>query len=152
MKNIGIDIGGTFIKSAVVDKKGKIILSGKTPTPKNGKDIPSAVISACRSLAAKASVSMDEIYSVGIGTTGVCDSINGIVVSCPNIPGYNDTHICEEVSLALGKEVFLDNDANCAALGEYIVSDSKARNFVFVTLGTGVGGGIIHRRGNFFFI
>ncbi|MBQ7953396.1 MAG: ROK family protein, partial [Clostridia bacterium] len=143
MKNIGIDIGGTFIKSAIVDKKGKVIISAKTPTPKNGKDIPSAVIAACRSLVLKANISWDEINSVGIGTTGVCDSARGIVISSPNIANYDDTHICKEVNEALGKSTFLDNDANCAALGEYIVSEDKPESFIFITLGTGVGGGII---------
>ncbi|MBQ7876418.1 MAG: ROK family protein [Clostridia bacterium] len=143
MKNIGIDIGGTFIKSAIVDKKGKVIISAKTPTPKNGKDIPRAVISSCRELVSKANLNWDEINSVGIGTTGVCDSKRGIVISSANIENYDDTHICEEVEATLGKSAFLDNDANCAALGEYIVSEDKPESFIFITLGTGVGGGII---------
>lgn len=143
MKNIGIDIGGTFIKSAIVDKKGKIIISAKTPTPKNGKEIPGAVISCCRELVLKANLNWEEINSVGIGTTGVCDSKKGIVISSANIENYDNTHICEEVEKAIGKSAFLDNDANCAALGEYIVSENKPESFIFITLGTGVGGGII---------
>ncbi len=143
MKNIGIDIGGTFIKSAIVDKKGKLVISSKTPTPKNGKDIPGVVITACRELVSKSNITWEEINSIGIGTTGICDSKQGIVVSSANIENYDNTHICDEIENALGKSTFLDNDANCAALGEYIVSDDKPESFIFVTLGTGVGGGII---------
>lgn len=143
MKNIGVDIGGTFIKAALVDKKGKIILSGKIPTPKNGKDIPQAIVKVSRELMEKARVSDSEVYSVGIGTTGICDSKRGVVISSANIENYDDTHICEYVKEKLGKEAYLDNDANCAALGEYMLSDYKPDSFIFVTLGTGVGGGII---------
>lgn len=142
MKNIGIDIGGTFIKSAIVDEKGKILISSKTPTPKDGRMIPSLVAKISREMAQKLGVDFEKINSIGIGTTGVCDSKNGIVVSSANIENYSDLHICEFVKKECGKDTFLDNDANCAALGEYALS-GECESFVFITLGTGVGGGII---------
>lgn len=144
MKNIGIDIGGTFIKSAVVDNSGKILMSAKMPTPKDGREIPSAVVKICRELTKKCSLEKDDVNSVGIGTTGVCDSERGVVVSSANIKNYSDTHICEIVSKETGLDAFLDNDANCAALGEYIVTKEKPESFVFITLGTGIGAGIVY--------
>lgn len=143
MKNIGVDIGGTFIKCALVEETGKIIESGKAPTPKSGKDIPEKVCCMITELLEKAQVELCEINSVGIGTTGICDSKNGIVMHCPNIEGYESVAICDYITKKLGKPAFLDNDANCAALGEYMLYENKPESFVFVTLGTGVGGGII---------
>ncbi len=143
MKNIGVDIGGTFIKCAIVDKKGKVLLSSKTPTPENGRDLPQRVCETVLGLVEKSSFTMDDIYSVGVSTTGVCDSERGVVRTCPNIEGYEDIHMSEYLEEKLKKPAFLDNDANCAALGEYMVYDIKPKSFIFVTLGTGVGGGII---------
>ncbi len=142
MKNIGIDIGGTFIKSAIADEKGKILISSKTPTPKDGRLIPSAVLKVSHEMSDKLKIDFGEINSIGIGTTGVCDSKNGIVVSSANIENYSNLHICELIEKETGKDTFLDNDANCAALGEYVLS-GECDSFVFITLGTGVGGGIV---------
>ena len=143
MKNIGIDIGGTFIKAAIVESKGKIVLSSKTPTPKTGADIPQKVIGMIDDLRQKAGVNISEIKSVGIGVPGVCDTKKGTIVNCPNIEGCKNIAICDYVSEKFNVKAYIDNDANCAALGEYTVSDIKSDSFVFVTLGTGVGGGII---------
>lgn len=143
MKNIGIDIGGTFIKAAIVENTGKIILSSKTPTPKVGADIPQKVVVIIEELLEKASVKKEEIMHIGIGAPGVCDAKRGIIVNCPNIDGCKNVAICDYIKANLGIDTLLDNDANCAALGEYMLSDIKPDSFVFVTLGTGVGGGII---------
>lgn len=142
MKNIGVDIGGTFIKLAIVDEGGKVIFSSKTPTP-DGTKIPQRVVDSIVDLCEKAGEPLADISSVGIGTTGVCDSKAGVVVNGANIPNYKDVHICEFITEKLGKPSYVDNDANCAALGEYMLSDSKSDSFIFITLGTGVGGGII---------
>ncbi len=143
MKNIGVDIGGTFIKCAVVEKNGNVVIKGKTPTPKNGAEVPESVVGIINELLDKAKLTLDDIYTVGIGTTGICDSNKGVVVECPNIENYENVEICRYIKEKTGKDAFVDNDANCAALGEYIVSDIKSNSFLFVTLGTGVGGGII---------
>ncbi len=143
MKNIGIDIGGTFIKAAIVEGRGKIVLSSKTPTPKNGQEIPKKVIEIIEELTGKAKIDISEIKSVGIGVPGVCDTKKGTIVNCPNIENCKNIEICKCISQRFGVDAYIDNDANCAALGEYTVSDMKSESFVFVTLGTGVGGGII---------
>lgn len=143
MKNIGIDIGGTFIKAAIVEKGGKIVLSSKTPTPKNGEDIPEKTVEIIGELLEKTSLGTNDIESIGIGVPGVCDSKKGVIVNCPNIENCKEIAICDYIEKRFGVKTFLDNDANCAALGEYLVSEKKCDSFVFVTLGTGVGGGII---------
>lgn len=140
--NIGADVGGTFIKCGVVNEEGKVISSLKVPTP-DGALVPEAIAGAAAEAVRLSGLSMAEISSIGIGTTGICDSAAGVVVSSPNIPHYDNVDICGYVSEKLGKPSYIDNDANCAALGEYAVSGDKADNFIFVTLGTGVGGGII---------
>ncbi len=145
MKNIGIDIGGTFIKAAIVEKKGKIVLSSKTPTPAKGSDIPSKIVEIINDLTKRADIPLEEISSVGMGAPGVCNSHEGLIVNCPNILGCKNISICEYVTGQTGLPSFIDNDANCAALGEYMLSAKKPEGFVFVTLGTGVGGGIIIR-------
>lgn len=143
MKNIGIDVGGTFIKAAVVERGGKIVLSSKTPTPKNGEEIPRKTVEIIEELLEKTSLGTNDIESIGIGVPGVCDSKKGVIVNCPNIENCKEIAICEYLEKKFGIKTYLDNDANCAALGEYLVSEEKCDSFVFVTLGTGVGGGII---------
>ncbi|MBR5536217.1 MAG: ROK family protein [Clostridia bacterium] len=143
MKNIGIDIGGTFIKAAIVENNGNIIISSKTPTPKEGTLLADKVIEIIDEIVKKSATDMNKIKSIGIGAPGVCDSKKGVIVSCPNIEGCKNISICSYIEKKTGIPTLLDNDANCAALGEYMVSDKRADSFVFVTLGTGVGGGII---------
>ncbi len=143
MKNIGIDIGGTFIKAAIVENTGKIILSSKTPTPKTGDAIPGKTAEIIDDLLVRTGITADEISHIGIGVPGLCDCKNGVIVSCTNIEGCENIRICDYMREKFKVEAYLDNDANCAALGEYLVSEVKPESFVFVTLGTGVGGGII---------
>lgn len=140
--NIGADVGGTFIKCGVADEKGNIISSLKVPTP-DGAAVPQAIAAASREAVRTAGMTMEEISSIGIGTTGICDFERGAVIKGANIPHYENIDVCNYVTQKLKKPSYIDNDANCAALGEYIVSGDKADNFVFVTLGTGIGGGII---------
>lgn len=143
MKNIGIDIGGTFIKAAIVENTGKIILSSKTPTPKAGVELGVKVVEIINDMASRANVKLGEIEHIGIGVPGICDTKEGRIIDCPNIPDCKNIDICDYVAKETGIEVKVDNDANCAALGEYMFLETKPRGFVFVTLGTGVGGGII---------
>ncbi len=143
MKNIGIDIGGTFIKAAIVETNGKIVISSKTPTPKNGREVPEKVVEIAKDLLNKASLTTDGVKSIGMGAPGVCDARNGRIVNCPNIPECRNIDICRHVEAGLGIPAYVDNDANCAALGEYMLLGRDKGDMVFVTLGTGVGGGII---------
>ena len=140
---IGIDIGGMSIKAGVVDKKGEIIAKHSVQTPLDGNDsFMASILEAIKLALEDAKVDKSEIKSVGIGYPGAVDREKGILLSANNVPGSN-----MEIRAYLQEKfapipVFVDNDANCAALGEYYSAGADG-DFVFVTLGTGVGGGIV---------
>jgi glucokinase len=138
----GIDLGGTFIKCGIVDETGRILAKDKIPT---GRERPYTSIAAdmaalVKALAARSNV---KIAAVGIGAPGTIDSQNGVIVYSNNID-WKDVPLCAEVQNALSLPVFITNDANAAALGEaFCGAGAKYSSLILVTLGTGVGGGII---------
>lgn len=141
---IGIDLGGTFIKGGIVDNEGNIIIKDKTPTEVDkGEDkIVQNIAYLCDKLIKGANIPKDGL-KVGIGTPGIVDSEKGIVILAENL-GWDHFPVAEKLTALTGMEVKLGNDANAAALGETKFGSGKAyENTVFVTLGTGVGGGVI---------
>jgi len=128
-----------------VDGKGKILVKDKIPT---GKERPyraiAADMGACiRNLIAKAGLAESELRAVGIGSPGTIDSEHGVIVYSNNID-WKDVPLGAAVGDALGIPTFVTNDANAAALGESFCGAGAAyKSVVFVTLGTGVGGGIV---------
>ena len=142
---IGVDIGGTNLKAGVVDEAGQIVGEASVPT---GADRPQDVvledILGAVSKAVQASgVSTKAIRAVGMGSPGKIDYETGTVVYNNNL-GWKDFHISEKMSEALGLPVRLENDADAAALGEVISGSAKgAKSAIIVTLGTGVGVGIV---------
>ncbi len=145
MLRIGIDLGGTNIVASVVNDEYKILGTGKTPTnvPRSPEEIFDDIAAVCREAMEKAGVSIAEIASVGMGTPGTVNS-DGVIEFANNL-GFNNLPAKDMLKERLGNiPVFIDNDANCAALGEaYAGCGNGAKNFVAVTLGTGVGSGII---------
>ena len=145
MLYIGIDLGGTGIKAGVVDEKGKIIAKDSCPTlPERGYE---AVIHDMATLAidvaSKSGHEMSEIRAIGIGLPGIMDPRSGRVPFCTNL-GWHDVPILEEMAKYTSVPVFVDNDATVAGLAESVAGVSAGCEFsVFVTLGTGVGGGVI---------
>lgn len=142
---IGIDLGGTFIKGGIVNALGEIIACDKTPTESEfgGGKVASNIVKLAESLLERTGISKAEIVGLGIGSPGMIDSKKGEVVFSGNL---NWTHfpIAEETSKRIGLPVKLANDANVAALGETKFGCGKAYdNTILVTLGTGVGGGIV---------
>lgn len=141
---IGIDLGGTFIKGGIVDKSGNIIFKDKTPTEANkgAEKIAENIALLCEKLLKKAGLKNEEVQ-IGIGAPGFVDSEKGIVVLAENL-GWENFPIAKILQERIGCKVKLGNDANAAALGETKFGSGKAyQNTVFVTLGTGVGGGVI---------
>lgn len=138
----GIDLGGTFVKCGITDEAGNILAKDKIPT---GKERPyreiAADIAACvKGLAARLGVKLE---AAGIGSPGTVDSANGVIVYSNNI-AWENVPLCGALRELLGMPVFATNDANAAALGETRCGAGKAyKNTVFITLGTGVGGGIV---------
>lgn len=144
MLNIGIDLGGTNIAAGVVNEKGKIIAKASTPTlaSRPVDEIVADMAKVCETAAKKSHCKMSDISSIGIGIPGTVDNDSGQVIYTPNVPMEN-TPLCSMLQKYIEKPVKLENDANAAALGEYIVNGNGAKSFVFITLGTGVGGGVI---------
>lgn len=145
MYSIGIDLGGTNIVASVVDDKYNIIATSKTPTnsPRTADEIFDDIAMVSREAVQKAGLTMDDIDSVGMGTPG---TVNGEgVIEFANNLGFNNVPAKQMLVERLGVEkVFIENDANCAALGEaYAGVGNGAKDFVAVTLGTGVGSGVI---------
>ncbi len=145
MYNIGIDLGGTNIVAAVVDDKYNIVSKGKMPTavPRSAEEIFDDIAAACREALDKAGLTIKDISSVGLGTPGTVNE-NGVIEFANNL-GFNNVPARDMLVERFGDiPVYVDNDANCAALGEaYAGCGNGSKNFVAVTLGTGVGSGII---------
>ncbi len=142
---IGIDLGGTNIKGGIVSGSGEIIHKEMIPT--GAGRAPSEIIKDIAGLINKMlnskNVNISDVKSIGIGTPGTCDAKAGIVICASNIGFYN-VNMREELKKYFpSTPIFVENDANCAALGEYSVLTEDIDNMVFITLGTGVGGGII---------
>ncbi len=142
---IGIDLGGTNIVAGVVNENYEIIskASTKTNLPRPEKEIADDMAKMAVKATADAGLTMDDIEWIGIGTPGIANSETGIIEYSNNL-GFNNTPMVKYISEATGKQAFVENDANAAAYGEYVAGAAKgAKNAVCITLGTGVGGGII---------
>ncbi len=145
MYRIGVDLGGTNIAVGVVNEDLKIIGRGKVKTkcPRPAEEIFDDIAVAVNMALKDANITIDEVVSVGVGTPGSVNKENGYIEFANNL-AFNNVPAKEMLEARIGKTVYLDNDANCAALGEAIAGAGKGvGNFVAVTLGTGVGSGII---------
>ncbi len=144
----GIDLGGTTIKGALVNTDGRIIRSKSIPT---GAERPhrEVVLDMARlvlDLAEEEGISIQEIARVGIGSPGTCDPENGILIFANNFADFRNVPMADIMHELLPKElpIRVDNDANVAALGESLFGAGRgSKNVVMVTVGTGLGGGII---------
>lgn len=142
---VGIDLGGTNIAVGIVDSDYRILAKHSIPTlaqrPYQGivKDMASAVRQALE----LAHISLEDCDGIGIGSPGACNMQTGVVVYSNNI-SWNNVPVCEELRRYLPLPTALSNDANCAALGEVLAGAAMGcASAVLLTLGTGVGGGII---------
>ncbi len=145
MYRIGIDLGGTNIAVGIVNDSYEIIAQTSVPTLAHRS--PEAVIGdmgdAVQAALNKAGIAVSDCSSIGVGSPGTCDSERGVVVRAYNL-GWNNVPVCDMLSARFGLPVRLSNDANCAALAEAVAGAAVGyRNMVLITLGTGVGGGII---------
>ena len=146
MYYLGIDLGGTNIAAGIVNESYQLIAKKSVPT--NAKRAPEAIIAdmgkLCLDLLAEQNMKPEDIVSAGIASPGIADGRKGMVMYANNLP-FRLTPICATLSELTGiKRVCLDNDANAAAWGEAVAGAAKGTsNSVMITLGTGVGGGII---------
>jgi len=139
---IGVDLGGTNIAAGIVSDDGKVLAKKSVPTGAHrGSDaVMSDIILLCNELVCESAF---PVRHVGIGCPGTVNSKEGIVLLAPNI-NFKDVPVSRQMSRLLNIPVYLDNDANCAALGEAKFGAARgSQNSVIITLGTGIGGGIV---------
>lgn len=140
---IGIDVGGTNLVAALVDAKGNICKKEQSPVEHGCTDVE--LCNRIHQLARSVSDGEVAVTSVGIGIPGLVDSKNGVIVKTPNLP-FENTPIRELFQKEWDIPVYLGNDANCAAIGEYHAGAAKgAESVLMVTLGTGIGGGFVYK-------
>ncbi len=143
---IGIDVGGTKILSAVVDIEGTILSSDYTPTPAkedHHTGIASIIESVQRSLN-QAGIPLSNISAIGLGIPGISNPSSGILFASPHLPQWSNVPIRDLIHDETGTNTFLVNDANAAAVGELTWGAARgASDFLYVTISTGIGGGII---------
>lgn len=142
---LAADLGGTNLRMSVVDREGIFFHSSRTATPRSDSyhEVVDAIVrlaNECRESVGKG----DTISAFGLAAAALVNSGSGTIISAPNLPELNGSRIVEEVEEKLGIKTILVNDANAAAVGEHWKGASRAfDSSICVTLGTGVGGGII---------
>lgn len=143
---VGIDLGGTNIKAGVVNDTGHPLSHVSVPTEAiKGPTVGvHSMVAAAEKAIVDAGVTKDCIAGVGLATPGTMDIPAGMLLDPPNLPGWNDFPVRDEVARQLGLRTVLQNDANAAAYGEFWAGAARdANSLVFWTLGTGIGCGII---------
>ncbi|MCI5816060.1 ROK family protein [Ruminococcus sp.] len=142
---VGIDLGGTNIVAGVVDEQYNILAKASTKTncPRPDREIAKDMAKMAIQAVENAKLTMDQIEWVGIGTPGIANSRDGVIEYSNNL-GFVNTPMVKYIQEDIDKPVFVENDANAAAYGEFVAGAAKgANNAVCITLGTGVGGGIV---------
>ncbi len=146
MYRIGIDLGGTNIAIGIVTDEGKLVKKKSVPTlakERTGEEIVEVMAKESLALIKEEGLSESDIRSIGIGSPGVTDPANGVLVHTVNLP-FVHTPFRKTFEKFTKIPMYLNNDANCAALGEIKAGGAAGyKNCVMITLGTGVGGGII---------
>lgn len=137
---IGLDVGGTKIAGAVVDPEGAILAKRQVPTEsQEPNSIVAAIVKVARELKAAAPAAV----AIGVGAAGLVDVDRGVILGAPNL-AYRNVPVRDTLSERLGLPAIVDNDANVAALAEAVYGAGRdAGDQIMVTVGTGIGGGII---------
>ena len=146
MYRIGIDLGGTNIAAGIVDSNYHIVYKSSVPTEaqRPAEEIAASIAQLCHRICRESGIGAEQIDSVGIASPGICNHDTGVVEYANNLP-FHKFAICDLIAKDFpAKEFHIENDANAAAWGEAIAGAAKgSSNSVMITLGTGVGGGII---------
>lgn len=147
MKNyvIGVDLGGTKISTAISTIEGEILKQTVVPTKAEEGEGPvlERIISTIEEVLVSAKINSNEVEAIGIGSPGPLDSEKGIILTTPNLP-FKNYNLVNPIKEKFGLPVFLDNDANVAAIGESMFGAGKGKkNIVYFTVSTGVGGGAV---------
>ena len=147
MKNyvIGVDLGGTKISTALSTFDGNIISQTVVPTNASEGELPvlNRIISSINEVINGANITINEVEAIGIGSPGPLDAKKGLIITTPNLP-FKNYNLVQPIKERFNVPVYLDNDANVAAIGEFMFGAGKGKeNIVFFTVSTGVGGGAV---------
>ena len=143
---IGIDLGGTNLKAGIVDKDGKILhrLSTKTNSDADSQTISNQILELIAEIIKISNFKKSDIIGIGLGSPGLIDKKRETILFSPNLPRWRNIPIKRIVAERFSKPCVLENDANAAAWGEkWVGAGKEATSMVMLTLGTGIGGGII---------
>lgn len=156
MYYIGVDLGGTSIKAGLVDQSFNIVSMKSLPTrrERSAEEIIKDMASLCKTLIEEKGLTEKDISSIGIGCPGLASAKDGIILSSSNL-NFENINVKEIMAKYIQLPVYVENDANCAAIGETVKGAAKGESEVVVlTFGTGIGGGLILNgniyRGGFF--
>src|SRR6266478_4395994 len=141
---IGVDLGGTNLRAAAIRHDGKMLnkIAGSTPVGTGRNAVINDMVLAIEKL--EAGLTGQKLAGVGVGVPGFIQMDQGIVVGAPNLPAFDNYPVRDEIEKLLGAKVILENDANAAALGEkWIGAGRDVNDLILLTLGTGIGSGII---------
>lgn len=142
---VGVDLGGTKVKIGIVSSEGKIVKKISIPTLAS-EGVDKSISQIKKGIKTILTGYKKDIAGIGIGAPGVV-SLKGTVENPPNLPGWGRVHLGKMINDEFSLPTFVENDANAAAIGEFIYGKGKKLNsFIMVTLGTGVGGGIIYNK------
>ena len=143
---LGVDLGGTKIYSIVADSNGRLLATDYryTEAAEGPQPVIERVVASLRDALAQSGRTASDLAGVGISTPGPCDQSRGLVTDAPNLPGFHNVPLARLVGEALGLPTVLENDANAACYGEHRFGAGKGfRHILYVTLGTGIGGGMM---------
>jgi len=143
---LGIDLGGSKILTAMINSQGKILSHdhAMTPAPEGHEAVIQSILESVHRALQQANVDLSAVAAVGIGAPGISNPETGILFTSPNLPGWQDVPLRDIIEERLGKKSFLINDANAAALGELHFGAARGvTNFIYITISTGIGGGIV---------
>ena len=142
---IGVDLGGTKISTAISTIEGNILANVVLPTKAEEGEaaVLGRIVQSIDEVIVGSSTSIDEIEAIGIGSPGPLDAKKGIIITTPNLP-FKNYNLVQPLKEKYNIQVYLDNDANAAAIGEYMFGAGKGKNsIVYFTVSTGVGGGAV---------
>lgn len=142
----GIDLGGTKILVLVADSRGSVLGTARVPTlaTQGPESVIGRIVDAVHAAAAEAKVETNALLGAGVSAPGPIDTDEGVITDPPNLPGWHNVPLARILRERLGAPVALENDANCGAVGEHMFGAGRGyRHMLFVTISTGIGGGII---------
>ncbi len=143
---LGIDLGGTKILTSVIDPSGKMLSRDHSITPavEGPEGVIQAILASSERALEGAAIATERVSAVGVGAPGLADTEDGILFTSPNLPGWENVPLRDIIQEKLKKKAFLINDGNAAALGEHYFGAAKGvTHFIYVTISTGIGGGIV---------